>query len=923
MKALPLFPGPLVAEVENTYPLDQNPNCRRCSLHQSASTVCMKPAGEPGGLLTVGLYPGAEEDRRGLPNQGPAGQTLHHAIQKHWQGPVCHHNALACFPGSQDVSPKHVAACRPYLAGYLREIRPTRVLALGALAPQALLGRTVPIDSVRKGFGWLANVGGEAPIPVLFLMHPAAGLRNRFRMRAFEEDLEWALTTPDSFFEQRYADLMAGEWYLIETVEDAERACAELRRFCAGPRARHRASFDLEWRGAPYNKDFRILSLAACVAGSNHAYVWDQAAFHDGRIEPFRRLVDDPEMTWVGQAARADELALHCYWGRPIAGDLRCTRLQHKLDQPDVKADLEVMSELVGTGGFKQEQEALLVRAIEDAANWGARDRKRAEAARRQQHLFGDPCQDPVAREAIYRLYHEVHPKNTQRARAAAYGYAYALIDPLVLNRYNARDTVTTGLLDEPISARIAARPNLQMVWDEITGPTSRSYSWMEAWGAHMDRQAIEQLIWHARQEQQALEPRLRQYCGPDLLLSSSEQVAGYIFGPPPKGLGLPFVKPTKGTAHLPRHLQRPSTDQEALEALKGKHPFVDLYLAYTEWDGYVEKGNEFRLSLRDDGRIHPSYLLDGARTGRPASEAPNMFNLRRADECNVCEGKEPAVSTCEVCGGIGIDLVSRRVRDCLVAPPGFTLLEVDRSQVEVRVMGNLTKDPVLIDAYARHLDVHQHVADEGSRITKTKIRRSPVKRFVFGVAYGLTAPSASRKFSIPLPEAKQVEKVVLSILGHTVTYREKSKAQARRDGWSPSWWKGKLARQRPLWNIASEDGALRSNAENGAFNNEVQASANDLTYWAHYHIVRWITAEGLQNDVQVVLSVYDSIMLYVRDELVPYVAWKVAQIMDDEEIQGAAIRYESDMKIGRRWGTLKKYKPPRSLAEVLERMAS
>jgi DNA polymerase-1 len=303
------------------------------------------------------------------------------------------------------------------------------------------------------------------------------------------------------------------------------------------------------------------------------------------------------------------------------------------------------------------------------------------------------------------------------------------------------------------------------------------------------------------------------------------------------------------------------------------------------------------------------------------------MFNLKAPEACSACGDKSPQRDSCQECAGTGLDAVSKRIRDCLAARPGFSLIEIDRSQIEVRVMGNLARDPVLKKAYDEGLDVHTYVSEQASKITGTTVRRTPTKRGVFGTAYGLTPKGMHSRFGFPLSECKQVIKVVEQILGACIQYREKVKSEVRRLGYAQSFFCGKPARIRPLWDIALEgnddaERARKSNAENGAFNMLVQAEANDYTLWAHARIVEWIHAEGLASDVQLVLSVYDSITLHCRDELVPYVAWKADQIMNSSEIQSEWIRFASDCKVGSRWGSLKKFKMPASLAEALNQCA-
>src|SRR5216684_1061820 len=142
-KLLPLYPVPtepcdmrgFQSALGVQEPQPRDPNCTDCTLNDGrVRTICMPADGSPGGVFFVGEKPGRVEDDVGRPNWGESGSYLRKLVKKHYSGPVAYDNAVRCAPGRREVTPDHVDACRPYVAGALRACKPKRIVALGAWA---------------------------------------------------------------------------------------------------------------------------------------------------------------------------------------------------------------------------------------------------------------------------------------------------------------------------------------------------------------------------------------------------------------------------------------------------------------------------------------------------------------------------------------------------------------------------------------------------------------------------------------------------------------------------------------------------------------------------------------------------------------------------------------------------------------------
>lgn len=170
--------GELTAEAQS---------CRRCRLSEGRRTVVVG-AGDPRArLMFIGEGPGAEEDRRGLPFVGRAGELLSRIIKAMGltRDEVYIANIVKCRPpGNRDPQPDEVAACRPYLEGQIDLIRPRVIVALGRVAAQSLLGNDLPLGRMRGQ--WYAVRG----IDTLVTYHPAALLRNPSLKRPTWEDMQ-------------------------------------------------------------------------------------------------------------------------------------------------------------------------------------------------------------------------------------------------------------------------------------------------------------------------------------------------------------------------------------------------------------------------------------------------------------------------------------------------------------------------------------------------------------------------------------------------------------------------------------------------------------------------------------------------------------------------------------------------------------
>lgn len=583
MKHLPLYPDTR-AVIEKTEPLaDCDSNCKRCKLHEGTRTVCMGadgqrpgPQGFEGAVLVLGDFPSEAEDASARPVSHGPNATARTIIEKLYDGPVVYANAVRCAPKSRTVSPSTVAKCSGYTLGLIQELKPARIVCLGRRAYQAVLGSDY--DSVllgRRGYGYLSD---GTPV---YMLHPARRVTaNKFLLRAWKNDLEWALTG-----EPPERPPWEGVIKQIETAEDAEAAAVELA-LCG-------FTYDTETGGLMGDDYFQVVCLTATPHNDlNISYLWGEEALMDSALtDPLRKVLADSDVEKVGHNLKFDFEAVG--YGldlRDDAGVLQVkgvggdTMLWARMLDTESKGALEYADHHVGMGGHKKENEQALNAAVELV--------KRARAEPRQRRLPGTT--HPALKAALR------HPAVNPKA------FAYALVPRDVLYRYCALDTVATARLYAMNKPRVEAKPHWTLVTEECQlGPT-QAVAQIEAWGMSADRGTAELFGHMLTPKRDAALSKIRALgCTADL--GSPAQMAGYLYG----DLSLPVQEVSEKTG-------QPKVNAASLEKLRDHHEIIPLILEHAKLQKLISTYVDGLIPhIRPDGRIRSSLNIAGARSGR------------------------------------------------------------------------------------------------------------------------------------------------------------------------------------------------------------------------------------------------------------------------------------------------------------------
>lgn len=891
---LPIYEDylPTAAAVEVAAPLDRDVlpvagthgrACTLCKLGERPGlrSPCITAEGMPGGLLVVGEAPGKDEDTLGRPFIGASGSLIRKTIKEHWNGPVAFDNALRCFPPrGVKLTEKMIGACRGYLTRTIEEVQPTRIIAVGATAAMSLVGRSVPPFSSRGAYGWL-RWDGKTPIPVFFVVHPAAALRNRFVRKWFDADMKRALTidTPPR-----------PPWDAEVTIVNSDRLAllAEQKLM-----AQRWVSFDVETRGRMWTPDFKIISTALCGADEDDPWLWPsettpllppevesllalngrytQEAFDRVRATcglptaVLLRILTSKKLPKVGQNVKYDQLSFRAQFGIKVEPVIIDTRLQRKLLDPEAEAKLGKMAELVGMGGIKQEAEDTMKEIVTKVKRAFSAKPLKKDADNREKKI------------AILKLPPDI--ESAIRLGADPERFMYALLPDEVLHRYNARDSVATKCLAIHLEGEIDKEPDLKRMWDVQVRPASVALERVEGWGVAASLDAIKAFDRYLEQREIAQKGVLDSYDN-TINWNSDDQVRDLLF----RKLSLP---PNK---NMLTDTGRQSVSKEALDDLAHRtgHP---LPLALKEFNWVSHLRNTYASGLlphvRADGRIHPNIKLDGARSGRTSCTDPNLQNIPRAQ---TVEGK--------------------MARNVFVAPPGYVLLEADYSQLELRIAAMLSGDKVMQAIFASGVDYHLRTAQLVSKIAwgiepedVTDKERSIAKTVNFGVLYGKTANTFAKEWGISKAKAQQIVDAIMGNFKDLQKWCHAREAEAAKTGFVWTWWNGYPARRRPLWRIADQDDAAASVARNGAKNTPIQGTASDFCIASLVQAVDWIESDGIERDVKLVLAVHDSLMFEVRKEMLDETASTVQDIMTSHNSNGVELL--ADFKFGDSWGSM------------------
>lgn len=411
--------------------------------------------------------------------------------------------------------------------------------------------------------------------------------------------------------------------------------------------------------------------------------------------------------------------------------------------------------------------------------------------------------------------------------------------------------------LAEALDVELADRGGTSLLGD-VELPLVRVLADLEHTGIAVDTDLLEEMeaefgagVRQAAEEAYAV-------IGKEINLGSPKQLQVVLFDE----LDMPKTKRTK-TGY--------TTDADALEKLyeQTEHPFLQHLLRHRDVIRLRQTVEGLLKTVQPDGRIHTTFNQLIAATGRLSSTDPNLQNIPVRTE----EG--------------------RRIRQAFVVGPGFdALMTADYSQIEMRIMADLSEDSALIEAFRSGRDFHTVTASRVFDLAPEDVgveERAKIKAMNYGLAYGLSAYGLSQQLRISTGEAKGLMDEYFETFGGVRDYLAGVVDEARRTGFTET----VLGRRRYLPDLTSDNRQRREMAERMALNAPIQGSAADLIKVAMLGVDRALREEGLRS--RLLLQVHDELVL----EQAEGEAERLEELVREQMAAAASLAVPLDVSVG------------------------
>lgn len=409
---------------------------------------------------------------------------------------------------------------------------------------------------------------------------------------------------------------------------------------------------------------------------------------------------------------------------------------------------------------------------------------------------------------------------------------------------YAAEDADVTLRLHQAIWHQLQREARLVSVFHDIELPLVPVLSRMERTGVLIDAAKLAEQSRYLASRIGELEVQAHELAGKAFNLSSPKQLQEILF----EQQGLPVLKKTPTGV--------PSTAEEVLVELAEKYPLPRVIIEHRSLSKlkstYTDK---LPQSVdRTTGRVHTSYHQAVAATGRLSSTEPNLQNIPIRTE----EG--------------------RRIRQAFIAAPGYSMLAVDYSQIELRIMAHLSGDQALVDAFAQGRDVHRATAAEVFGVTLeavTSEQRRRAKAVNFGLIYGMSAFGLAQQLDISRSEAQHYVDTYFARFPGVLRYMEETRLQANEQGFVETI----FGRRLYLPEIHSKNVARKKGAERAAINAPMQGTAADIIKRAMILVDAWVLQQPADS-VRMLMQVHDELVFEVKTELLATYQQSIVALM-------------------------------------------
>ncbi len=402
---------------------------------------------------------------------------------------------------------------------------------------------------------------------------------------------------------------------------------------------------------------------------------------------------------------------------------------------------------------------------------------------------------------------------------------------------------------------------DMRELYYNIELPLVFSLNRMENYGIKVDGAALKEYGASLAVDIERLTNEIYLECGTKFNINSPKQLGEILFDK----MGIEGGKKTK-TGY--------STSADVLEKLKNDYPFVAKILEYRTLTKLKSTYADGLFSyIQEDGRIHGTFNQTITATGRISSTEPNLQNIPI---------RMP---------------IGAKIREVFVPKEGYTFVDADYSQIELRILAHMSNDESLIDAYNSDMDIHRITA---SKVFKTpleevtKQQRSNAKAVNFGIVYGISSFGLSNDLSISIKEANEYINQYFETYPKIKEYLDKEVAFAKEHGYVTTMFK----RRRPIPEIKSNNFMQRSFGERIAMNSPIQGTAADIMKIAMINVDKKLQAMKL--DSHIVVQVHDELLIETKLSEIDIV--KDILVKEMSNAAKLKVKLEIGVEAGKNW---------------------
>ena len=408
-------------------------------------------------------------------------------------------------------------------------------------------------------------------------------------------------------------------------------------------------------------------------------------------------------------------------------------------------------------------------------------------------------------------------------------------------------------------------RANLSQIFSQIDIPIAETLARMEFYGIEVETNYLREMATDFDEKLRKLDEEAHKFGDEPFNINSPKSLGHFLF----ETLKLePATKKNK-THGL-------STDQDTLESLD--HPIASIILQYRTISKLRSSYTESLIDCADraSSRIHCHFNECVTATTRLSSSDPNLQNI-------------PARSD-----------LGRQIKRAFVPAKGYCFVSADYSQIELRVLASLSRDPVLVNAYQNDLDIHALTASElfDKKIDDvTKAERQIAKSINFGIVYGMGSQKLSREVHISKQEAKQFLEKFNQRFPVLAQWLDDNGIKARQTGVIHT----VLGHRRIIDEFLSPNKMIQAAGDRIAANSPIQGSASDIVKCAMLRLQSLLAQNN--SKARIILQIHDELLLETPiDELEQTKAILIDAMTNACDI---GIPLKIDLKVGNNWADM------------------